>query len=94
MTLNFDFQIKNLKGEPFDGDVNNASNILSNFLAVTNKGNSMKLWDWAQKIYKKEELNLDKTDLEVLQALVENTENLPVITKAQILEVIKKEIHK
>ena len=92
--MNFNFQIKNLKGEEITGDQNSASEILSTFLASSNKGNSLKLWDWAQKIYKKEELNLDKTDLEVLQALVENTENLPVITKAQILEVIKKEIHK
>lgn len=92
--MNFNFQIKNLKGEEITGDQNSASEILSTFLASSNKGNSLKLWDWAQKIYKKEELNLDKTDLEVLQALVENTENLPVITKAQILEVIKKELHK
>lgn len=89
--MNFNFQIKSLKGEDFEGANNNAGYILANYLASANKGNSMKLWDWAQRIYKNEDLKIDKTDTEVLQALIENSE-LPVITKAQILEVIKNEI--
>lgn len=92
MKLNFDFEIKNLKGEPFPNS--NAGEILSNFLAQLNKGNSLKLWDWAQKIYKKEELEIDRTDAEVLQGLIETSESLPNITKAQIIEVIKKEMLK
>ncbi len=92
MTLNFDFQIKNLKGEPFDGEGNNASTILSNFLASSNKGNAIKLWEWAQKVHQKKPLELDSTDAEVLMALVESTEAFPAITKAQIIEVIKKEL--
>lgn len=92
MKLDFNFPIKNLKGEPIDNS--NAGDILSNFLAQLNKGNSLKLWDWAQKIYKKEELEIDRTDAEVLQGLVESSEALPNITKAQIIEVIKKELLK
>ena len=90
--MKFDFPIKNLQGEPFENS--NAGEILSNFLAQLNKGNSLKLWDWAQKIYKKEDLVLDRTDAEVLLGLIETTETLPVITKAQIIEVIKKELLK
>lgn len=59
------------------------------FLSTMNKGNSMKLWDWAQTIWKKQDLEIDKTDSEVLKGLIETSESLPVITKAQLLERIK-----
>lgn len=89
MKLNFDFQIKALDGKEFKGDESNAAKILGSMLSALNKGNSMKLWDWAQTIWNKKDLEIDKTDSEVLKALIENSESLPVITKAQLIERIK-----
>jgi len=89
MKLDFNFQIKNLDGVDFEGENNHCGKILANYLQSLNKGNSMKLWDWAQTVWKKQPLEIDKTDSDVLKELVE-TGDLPVITKAQIIEAINK----
>lgn len=89
MQLDFNFQIKDLDGKDFEGENNNCGKILASYLQTLNKGNSMKLWDWAQTVWKKNPLEIDKTDSDVLKELVETGE-LPVITKAQILEAISK----
>lgn len=92
MRLNFDFQIKNLDGKDYEGDDNHCGRILANFLQALNKGNSLKLWDWARTIWRKEPLEIDRVDADVLKELVETSEQLPVITKAQIIEVINNSI--
>jgi len=89
MKLKFDFQIQSLDGKAFEGEENNASSILANALSRSNKGNAIKLWDWAMKIYKKEVLDIPVTDVEVLKALIEENQTLPVITKAQLLKHIE-----
>lgn len=64
--------------------------ILAQLLVSETKGDALKLWDWAQKLYKGEIIDLDKSDQETLKSLLKDTDRLPVITKAQILEVITK----
>lgn len=88
MKLDFNFQIKNLDGKDLEGENNHCGKILANYLQGFNKGNSLKLWDWAQTVWKKQPLEIDKTDSDVLKELIE-TGDLPVITKAQMIEVIK-----
>lgn len=88
MKIDFDFQIKKISGEDYEGEQNHCGKVLAQFLQQLNKGNSLKLWDWAQTLWKKQPLEIDKTDSDVLKEIVETTELLPVITKAQIIEVI------
>lgn len=89
MKLDFNFQVKNLDGKDLEGEGSHCGKVLADYLQRLNKGNSMKLWDWAQTVWKKQPLEIDKTDSEVLKELVENSD-LPVITRAQIADVINK----
>lgn len=91
MKLNFNFQIKGLDGKKFEGDQNSASKILATTLAQINTGNSIKLWDWAQKLWNKQIIEIDDTDGKVLEALIEKTENLPAMTKAQLLDYLEEQ---
>lgn len=87
MKIDFNFHIKNLDGK----DILDAhcGQVLANYLQSLNKGNSLKLWDWAQTVWKKKPLEIDKTDCDILKELIESSD-LPVITKAQIIEAISK----
>lgn len=62
--------------------------IVANELAASKTGDALKFWDWAQKLYAGKKLDLDPSDLALLKNFV-NSVDLPVITKAQILAILK-----
>ena len=64
----------------------NMGKIVAQMLISETKGDALKFWDWAQKLYKGEILDLDKSDQEVFKNFIKDTEKIPVITKAQILD--------
>lgn len=72
-------------------DIENANmgKIVANFLVNESKGDALKFWDWALKLNKGEVLDLDKSDQETFKSLIKETEKLPIITKAQILEALQ-----
>ena len=75
-----------------DGTEINDSNmgkIVAQMLITETKGDALKYWDWAQKLYKGEILDLDKSDQEVFKNFIKETEKIPVITKAQILDKLQ-----
>ena len=75
-----------------DGTEINDSNmgkIVAQMLITETKGDALKFWDWAQKLYKGEILDLDKSDQEVFKNFIKETEKIPVITKAQILDKLQ-----
>lgn len=88
MKLNFDFQFKGLDGKDMQGD--SAGKILSSVLAAQNKGNAIKLYDWALKLYNNKPLEIDDTDADVLHALIETCENLTIVAKVPLMQYIKK----
>lgn len=88
MKLNLNWNLKGLDGKELVG--NNAGKILANALAGHNKGNSIKLHDWALKLYNGTALEIDDTDSDVLIALIESSEFLTVLSKAPMIEYIKK----
>lgn len=88
MILDFNFQIKQLNGSPFEGEDGNAGKILGNFIASSGRGNPIKLWDWANIVYHGQPLEIDSSDSNMLSEMISGSETLPVITKAQLLEVI------
>ena len=69
--------------------------ILANHLASANKGDAVKMIDWAMKLYNGKELDLDKSDIKTMTEFVEKSEAINNICKAQILdELYKKESKK
>ena len=63
--------------------------LLSSQLAFSNKGDALKLFTWAQKMYEGKPLDLDKSDETVLKDFIKGNEQLTNIAKAQILSVFK-----
>lgn len=90
MKIDLNFQLKNLDGTDMQCDQAHAGRILAQVLAESNKGNSVKLMSWAIKLYDKETIELDDTDLETLRAFVNNTEFLKNLAKYQIINELKK----
>lgn len=64
----------------------NMGKIVAQMLITETKGDALKFWDWAQKLYKGEVLDLDKSDQEVFKNFIKDSEKIPIITKAQILD--------
>jgi hypothetical protein len=89
MKLDFNFEFIGLDDQVFEG--NNAGKMLAGGLASASKGDALKFWDWAKKLYKGELLDLDKSDQETLKGFVKDSESFTVLAKAQILEIFIKD---
>lgn len=88
MKINLDFNLKDLAGVEIP-DAHAGQNV-AQALASANEGNSIKLFDWATKLYNKQELEIDDTDAGVLKAFIENTKFLTVLAKGQLIEHLEK----
>ena len=87
MKINLNKSIVDLSGKEIEGS--NLGQLVSQLLASSSsKENTIKMYYWAQKFYAGEELDLDPTDLSILKSFIEGNEQLTVLAKAQILEVI------
>lgn len=78
---------KNLVG--LDGqeiDQSNMGKLLATILSSSNKGDALKFWSWATKLHSGEELDLDPSDMETLKNFVKDSEQLTILSKAQILQ--------
>lgn len=89
MTLNFNFKIKDLAGKAIEGPNGNAGKLLAQMLSGLNKGNSVKLYDWALKLWNGKPLEIDDTDADVLSGLIDGSEFLTVMGKVPLIEYIK-----
>lgn len=90
--LDFTKQLVGLDGiavKDTDGKEITLGKLLSGQLAQTNKGDALKLFLWAQKLYKGEELDLDPSDTSTLKEFIKSNESLTVLAKAQLLSVFK-----
>jgi hypothetical protein len=89
--LDFNQPLKGLDGTTIkDGEKDfTLGRLLSAQLAGANKGDALKLFNWAQKLYNGEPLDLDQSDTETLKQFVKDNESLTVLGKAQILSVFK-----
>jgi hypothetical protein len=86
MDINLDFQVKSPNGEDFKGDDSHIGKILANSIFQANKGNSIKLYDWAMKLWNKEKLVVDSTDFDMLRAFIDSAESLNILVKGQLLK--------
>jgi len=63
----------------------NIGQLVARILVEGSKGDALKFWHWAQKLYKGEELDLDPTDTETLKNTIKDSESLTILSKAQAL---------
>lgn len=90
--LDFNQTLKGLDGQPVKDEKDQEitlGKMLANQLAFSNKGDALKVFGWAQKIYAGEPLELDKSDESALKSLIKENEQLTNAAKAQLLSVFK-----
>lgn len=90
--LDFNQAMKGLDGsevKDMDGTSITLGKLLSTQLASANKGDALKMFTWAQKIYNGETLDLDPSDESTLKDFIKSNEQLTVLAKAQLLSVFK-----
>ena len=90
--LDFNQALKGLDGtevKDMDGTSITLGKLLSSQLASANKGDALKMFTWAQKIYNGETLDLDPSDETTLKDFIKSNEQLTVLAKAQLLSVFK-----
>lgn len=85
--MDLNFNLLSLDGQEI-ADAH-AGKLLANVLVSAGKGDAMKYWTWAQKLYAGEELSLDPSDMETLKNFVKESDTMSILAKAQILERIK-----
>lgn len=81
---------KNLIG--LDGqeiEQSNMGKLLAQILVSANKGDALKFWTWANKLHAGEDLDLDPSDAETLKNFIKDSEQLTILSKAQILSEMK-----
>jgi hypothetical protein len=54
-------------------------------LVQSSKGDAIKLWFWAQKLFIGEELELDPSDAEILKNFIKDSDSITILAKAQAL---------
>lgn len=90
--LDFNVALKGLDGQDVVDEKNEpvrVGKLLAGQLAFSNKGDALKMFHWAQKMYAGEALDLDKSDESTLKEFIKTNESLTVLAKAQILQVFK-----
>jgi len=89
MKLDFNFDLLGLDNEPIEGA--NAGKLLATSLVGANKGNALKMWEWALALNKGDVIDLDSVDQGTLKTFVEDSESFTILAKAQLLNVFKKD---
>jgi hypothetical protein len=90
--LDFNVTLKDLAGEEIKderGEALKVGKLLAGQLAFANKGDALKMFHWAQKLYTGEKLDLDKSDESTLKEFIKNNEQLTVLARAQMLSVFE-----
>lgn len=90
MKLNFNTHLKDLSGKEVGAEQNskvNLGKLLANLLlGATKVPDLMKHYEWAQKFYKGQAVELDKSDSAYLKKFISDHAQLTVLMKVQMLE--------
>lgn len=87
MKLNFNKSLQNLDGSEVDNS--NMGKILANLLSQSTVGEPIKCWEMALKLYKDGEIEVDTTDKDLLEKVINASAAITAAGKAQLLLVIK-----
>jgi hypothetical protein len=88
-TVDLNIKFTNLEGKLIEES--NAGKMIAGALAASNKGDALKQWSLAQRLYTGEPLELDPSDIQLLKDFVNSNEGFTNLAKAQILEVLSRE---
>ncbi len=90
--INFNIPVFALNGSNLtDGDKEiTLGAILAPCIAQHTKGDALKLFGWAMSIYKNEDLILDKSDQNTLKDFINLSENMTILVKAQLLDILNR----
>jgi hypothetical protein len=83
MKINMNMPILGLDGKELEET--NIGKLIAQMLVQTNKGDALKFWHWAQKLYAGKELDLDPSDSETLKNFIKDNEQMTILSKAQAL---------
>ena len=84
MKLDLNFELLNLKGEVIKGAF--VGELIAQRLVSGPNGDALKLMGWGRKLAKGEAIELDASDEQTFKALVEQDQEITILTKAQVLE--------
>lgn len=91
--LDLDYILKKIDGDVFqigkegEEETCHAGKLLANYMSQQNTESPLKFWDWAMSFYKKEPVEVDKSDLKLIRKFVEGL-NAWTLFKAQVLSSI------
>ena len=80
--VDLNFELKDLAGN----SIGNAGQILAVILMAETKGDSIKFFDWSMTLHKLEPIEVDNSDLSKIKDVVNNTERVTLLIKAQFLK--------
>lgn len=83
MKINMNMPILGLDGKELPES--NIGKLVAQILAGSSKGDALKYFHWAQKLYSGEALDLDPSDAELLKNFIKDSEQLTILAKAQAL---------
>jgi hypothetical protein len=66
----------------------NMGKIVAQMLVSSSKGDALKYMAWALKMHAGESLELDPSDVETLKNFIKDHDQLTILSKAQMLEVL------
>lgn len=65
------------------------SKVLATELWKTGKENVLKLYDWGMDLWKKGEITVSRTDVDLLKGIIENNETWDIFSKGRFLDEFK-----
>jgi hypothetical protein len=87
MKLDLNFDLKNLEGNAIPNS--NCGKIVANALSQEAKGDALKYWDWATKLYNGKVIELDNSDQGTFKEYIKSSQSLSILLKAQVLLLFK-----
>jgi hypothetical protein len=88
MKVNMNTAVLDLDGKEIPES--NIGKVIAQVLVQGSRGDALKFWHWAQKMYAGEELDLDPSDSETLKNFIKDNEQLTILVKAQALACFSK----
>ena len=82
--LDFNFGIKDLDGN----ELGKASKVFAGTLISEKGGDAVKLFDWAMSLNKEGKIEVDESDFNKIKEIAEKSENLTILSKAQLLKYL------
>lgn len=81
---NFNKNLVDLDGKEIPES--NIGKVIARDLVQNAKGDPLKIWHIAGKLHSGDDLDLDKSDIQMLKDLIKESPNLTILCKAQALE--------